>query len=110
MDWSAMKKQAAAALSGAVTVAAGVASRAAEVAKDLAEEVTSFKCMKGYKLAGLVATAGPNSTWKIFHAVSTKPGVLCVRALRSALFAARGARRAAPQSPPTNPHTHSKQK
>lgn len=61
-------------LTGAVNVAAGAVSRAAEVAKDLAEDLTSFKALKGYKLAGHVASAGPCSSWKIFMAVSTKPG------------------------------------
>lgn len=63
-------------LTGAVTVAAGAVSRAAEVAKDLAEDLTSFKALKDYKLAGHVATAGPGNTWRIFKAVNKKPGLL----------------------------------
>lgn len=37
---------------GAVTVAAGAVSKGLEVAKDLAEDLTSFKALKDYKLAG----------------------------------------------------------
>jgi hypothetical protein len=61
-------------LSGAVNVAAGAVSKAAEVAKDLAEDLTSVKALKDYKLAGHVATAGPGSSWKIYNAISKKPG------------------------------------
>jgi hypothetical protein len=39
-------------LTGAVTVAAGAVSKGFEVAKDLAEDLTSFKALKDYKLAG----------------------------------------------------------
>lgn len=39
---------------GAVTVAAGAVSKGFEVAKDLAEDLTSFKALKDYKLAGAV--------------------------------------------------------
>jgi hypothetical protein len=63
-------------LTGAVTVAAGAVSKGLEVAKDLAEDLTSFKALKDYKLAGHVATAGPGGSWKIFSAVSKKPGAL----------------------------------
>lgn len=62
-------------LTGAVTVAAGAVSRAAEVAKDLAEDLTSFKALKDYKLAGHVATTGPGGSWRIFKAVNKKPGM-----------------------------------
>lgn len=61
-------------LTGAVTVAAAAARQTAEVAKNLAEEITSFKALKDYKLAGHVATAGPGGSWKIFHALNKKPG------------------------------------
>jgi hypothetical protein len=44
------------------------------VAKDLAEDLTSFKALKDYRLAGHVATAGPCGTWRIFLAISKKPG------------------------------------
>eukprot|EP00775_Hariotina_reticulata_P010443 gene10443-10601_t len=63
-------------LTGAVTVAAAAARQTAEVAKSLAEEITSFKALKDYKLAGHVATAGPGASWKIFHAVNKKPGAV----------------------------------
>jgi hypothetical protein len=43
-------------LTGAVTVAAGAVSQGLEVAKNLAEDLTSFKALKDYKLAG---TSGP---------------------------------------------------
>jgi len=69
-------------LTGAVTVAAAAARQTAEVAKNLAEEITSFKALKDYKLAGHVATAGPGGSWKIFHALNKKPGehVWCLSA------------------------------
>jgi hypothetical protein len=41
-------------LTGAVTVAAQGISKGFEVAKDLAEDLTSFKALKDYKLAGEV--------------------------------------------------------
>jgi hypothetical protein len=37
-------------------------------------DLTSFKGLKDYKLAGHVATAGPGATWRIFAATSKKPG------------------------------------
>lgn len=80
-------------LTGAVTVAAAAARQTAEVAKNLAEEITSFKALKDYKLAGHVATAGPGASWKIFHAVNKKPGepVNCVSASsNTALAGANG--------------------
>ncbi len=64
-------------LHSAVNIAAATVKQAAEVARDLAEDLTSFRCLKDYKLAGHVATAGPCNTWKIFTAVSKKPGKLC---------------------------------
>lgn len=39
-------------LTGAVTVAAGAVSQGLEVAKNLADDLTSFKALKDYKLAG----------------------------------------------------------
>ncbi|WIA29467.1 hypothetical protein OEZ86_011968 [Tetradesmus obliquus] len=63
-------------LTTSLTVAAGAVSRAAEVAKDLAEDVLTLKCLKDYKLAGHVATAGPGNSWKIFAAVNKKPGAV----------------------------------
>lgn len=44
-------------LTGAVTVAAGAVSKGLEVAKDLAEDLTSFKALKDYKLAGIQLSA-----------------------------------------------------
>ena len=61
-------------LSSAANVTAAAVHKAAEVAKDLAEDLTSFKALKDYKLAGHIATAGPGNTWKIYSAVSKKPG------------------------------------
>jgi hypothetical protein len=61
-------------LSSAANVTAAAVHKAAEVAKDLAEDLTSFKALKDYRLAGHIATAGPGNTWKIFLAVSKKPG------------------------------------
>lgn len=89
-------------LTGAVTVAAGAVSQGLEVAKNLAEDLTSFKALKDYKLAGNsagrcmegqctrtdrqqrmpctpchtghVASAGPGGSWKIFSAINKKPG------------------------------------
>lgn len=61
-------------LTGAVTVAAGAVSKGLEVAKDLAEDLTSFKALKDYKLAGHVATAGPGGCWRIFTAINKKTG------------------------------------
>lgn len=81
-------------LSGAVNVAAGAVSKAAEVAKDLAEDLTSVKALKDYKLAGHVATAGPGSTWKIYNAISKKPGVCACTAAVAPL-------QPLPQCPPT---------
>ncbi|KIY94415.1 hypothetical protein MNEG_13548, partial [Monoraphidium neglectum] len=63
-------------LSSAARVAATAVGRAAEVAKDLAEDLTSFKALKDYRLAGHVATAGPCGTWRIFLAISKKPGAV----------------------------------
>ncbi|WIA09380.1 hypothetical protein OEZ85_008786 [Tetradesmus obliquus] len=63
-------------LTTSLTVAAGAVSRAAEVAKDLAEDVLTLKCLKDYKLAGHVATAGPGNSWKISAAVNKKPGAV----------------------------------
>jgi hypothetical protein len=37
-------------LTTSLTVAAGAVSRAAEVAKDLAEDVLTLKCLKDYKV------------------------------------------------------------
>lgn len=61
-------------LTTSLTVAAATVSRAAEAAKDIAEDVLSLRCLKDYKLAGHVATAGPGNTWKIFTAINKKPG------------------------------------
>ncbi|KAF8073098.1 Scyl2 [Scenedesmus sp. PABB004] len=61
-------------LTVAAGVAAGAVSRAAEVAKDLAEDLTAFRALKDYKLAGHVASAGPGGAWRVFAAVSKKPG------------------------------------
>lgn len=66
-------------ISSAARVAATAVGRAAEVAMDLAEDLTSFKALQHYKLAGHVATAGPCATWRIFMAVSKKPGERLLR-------------------------------
>jgi hypothetical protein len=72
MDWQQLRKAAQAAATSAAKVAGAVAAQAAVVAKDIAEDLTSFKALKDYKLAGHIATAGPNNCWKIFIAVSKK--------------------------------------
>ncbi len=69
-NWGDLKKAA----SSAVNIASNVAKQAAVVARDIADDLTSFKALKDYKLAGHVATAGPCNCWKIFVAVSKKPG------------------------------------
>lgn len=64
-------------IGAAVTVASSAVSKAAEAAKDLAEDLTSFKGLKDYRLTGHVASAGPGgAAWKIFSAVNKKPGAM----------------------------------
>lgn len=62
-------------LTGAVTVAAGAVSKGLEVAKDLAEDLTSFKALKDYKLAGGLQPAYMHAVLKsAFHAVHVLAG------------------------------------
>ena len=75
-EYGAKVKQVREGPSGAVNVNAGAVSRAAEVAKDLAEDLTSFKALANYKLAGHVASAGPGGVWRVHAAVSKRPGAL----------------------------------
>lgn len=44
-------------LTTSLTVAAGAVSRAAEVAKDLAEDVLTLKCLKDYKVRACLGHA-----------------------------------------------------
>ncbi len=69
-------------ISSAARVAASAVGKAAEAAKDIAEDLTSFRALQDYTLAGHVATAGPCGAWRVFNAVSKKPGAARRRGCR----------------------------
>jgi ABC-type Fe3+ transport system substrate-binding protein len=87
-------------ISSAARVAATAVGRAAEAAKDLAEDLTSFKALKDYRLAGHVASAGPRGTWRVFAAVSKKPGAAAGSTARAGRAGRRGRRGAAAAARP----------
>jgi hypothetical protein len=63
-------------LTGVVNNAANVVSKAADAAKDLAEDsiaaASGTKALRDYRLLDQVAVAGPQGIWKIYAAKARK--------------------------------------